>query len=139
MNILQAGREPTAFISSEQSNHQDLVKVQYTRVQRESPEFHTVYDGIDQSVKGDFSTVTIRAEPEPVLAVYDFIMSTFVPERPAIQVSSQDKPTPVEPALEPSRQPQQTDNQKIRVNVNLQGVEGQQYDSFVVCANHDWI
>jgi vacuolar protein sorting-associated protein 13A/C len=144
MNFLQAGRQPSAFISSEQSDHQDLVKVQYTRVQRESPEFHTVYEGIDQSVKGDFSTVTIRAEPEPIIAVYDFIMSTFVPERQAVEASTKDAPPLAVPAIEapPPQQPQQGDNQQIRVNVNLQGIEGEVLilPSFCYCrTNHETI
>ncbi|KIM32678.1 hypothetical protein M408DRAFT_326439 [Serendipita vermifera MAFF 305830] len=122
MNYLEGGHEPTAFISSEGSANQDLVKVKYTRVQPESPEFATVYESINQSVDVEFSTIVLRAQPEPVVALNDFIMSTFVPE----------KPTPVSSTAENQElivlptQPQpvaQSSTEQIRVNINLQGVE----------------
>lgn len=56
----------------------DLVRVKYIRAQKESPEFMSVYDGIDQSVEVALSTFTFNVAPEPVLTLYDFIMSTFV-------------------------------------------------------------
>lgn len=59
---------------------EDLMKVQYSRVQKDSPEYMTVHDGNDQSIAVDLSTFRIHAKPEPLLALYDFIMTTFVPE-----------------------------------------------------------
>ena len=37
------------------------------------------FDGIAQSVDIKISTFIFKAAPEPVLAVYDFVMTTFVP------------------------------------------------------------
>lgn len=127
MNYLEVGKEASPFISSESSTtQQDLVKVKYLRVQAESPEFESIYEGINQSVDAAFSTVVLRAQPEPVIAVYDFIMSTFVPEKPTVVQST----TTAEQSLvalprEPSAPPTQgqTNVEKIRVNVKLQGVE----------------
>ncbi|CEL57657.1 Vacuolar protein sorting-associated protein 13 OS=Saccharomyces cerevisiae (strain ATCC 204508 / S288c) GN=VPS13 PE=1 SV=1 [Rhizoctonia solani AG-1 IB] len=56
----------------------DLVRVKYVRAQKESPEFMSVYNGIDQSVDVALSTFSFNVAPEPVLTLYDFIMSTFV-------------------------------------------------------------
>ncbi len=59
---------------------EDLLIVKYTRVQQASPEFQPVYEGIDQNVDAKISTFLFRAAPEPVVTVYDFIMTTFVPQ-----------------------------------------------------------
>lgn len=57
----------------------NLVHIKYTRVQRLSPEFLSIHEGIDQSVDIGLSTFVFSASPEPVLALYDFIMNTFAP------------------------------------------------------------
>lgn len=57
----------------------DLVRVKYTRVQTDSPEFMSVYEGIDQTINVDVSTINIMLTRVSVLAVYDWIMTTFVP------------------------------------------------------------
>lgn len=134
MNYLESGQKPTAFISSEQSGSQELVKVKYTRVQPESPEFATIYESINQSVDVEFSTIVLRAQPEPVVAMYDFMMSTFVNNGP--------KPTPKSPPVasehaaialpaEHSPSPSQTSVEQIRVNVKLQGVEGKPFSLYI--------
>lgn len=56
----------------------ELVRVKYDRVQSESPEFHSHYQGIDQSVNADLSTINLLARPEPIIELYAFIMETFV-------------------------------------------------------------
>lgn len=99
----------------------DLLKVKYVRAQRQSPEFDTLYEGIDQTVDVKLSTLVFNVEPEPILAVYDFIMTTFVP-------SFSQPPSPavitVE-ANEPRMAAQTADvDGKIKVLVKLQGVQG---------------
>ena len=80
MNIYQPGLPTIEFMSSADAVGQDdLLIVRYKRCQPESPVFHTQFDGIDQSVDIKISTFIFRAAPEPVLAVYDFVMTTFVP------------------------------------------------------------
>ncbi|KAH9898385.1 vacuolar protein sorting-associated protein 13 [Cubamyces lactineus] len=81
MHINQAGREPLEFMSSAAGpSSTDLLTVKYTRVQQTSPEYQQVYEGIDQNVDVKISTFLFRAAPEPVLTLYDFIMTTFVPQ-----------------------------------------------------------
>lgn len=60
------------------SDQRDLVRVRYTRVDPESPEFMTKYEGIDQTVNVELSTINIMLTRVSVLAVYDWIMTTFV-------------------------------------------------------------
>ncbi|KAI0361599.1 vacuolar protein sorting-associated protein 13 [Trametes cingulata] len=81
MHVNQAGKEPLEFVSSAAGpSAADLLTVKYTRVQQTSPEYQPVYEGIDQNVDVKISTFLFRAAPEPVLTLYDFIMTTFVPQ-----------------------------------------------------------
>lgn len=83
MNIVQADQDPIRFISSDYtdgSDDKDLLSVSYLRVQRNSPEFSTVYDNIEQSIDVRLSTFIFNAAPEPVISLYDFLMTTFVPQ-----------------------------------------------------------
>ncbi|KAG8790912.1 hypothetical protein FRC17_008835, partial [Serendipita sp. 399] len=119
MNYLEAGKKPVPFIFCNDTSNQDLVKVKYTRVEPASPEFNTLYESINQSVDGAFSTIIVQAQPEPVLAVYDFIMSTFVPEKPPVVQPTNNDTLLVVPAQPPPRPPSDV-NEQIRVNVQLQ-------------------
>lgn len=119
MNYLESGRTPTAFISSEDTKDENLLKVKYVRAQQDSPEFMTTFEGIDQSIDVAMSTLVLRAQPEPVIAIYDFLMTTFVPQK---------QPAPATPTLEKelqvSPQQQQATAEEIRVRVKLESVQG---------------
>jgi vacuolar protein sorting-associated protein 13A/C len=81
MSVVQLNGPDIHFVSTPQhgsSPDNDLLRIAYTRVQNDSPEFLSMYDGIDQNVDIKMSTLVFRAAPEPVLALYDFIMTTFV-------------------------------------------------------------
>ena len=118
MNVVNKN-ETTHLMSTDSETGKNLMTVKYKRVQRDSPEFMTTYEGVDQSVDVNLSTVMLRAEPEPVISLYDFIMSTFVPERPAPIQSSPS--TPDSPVAIP---PPVVDNSKIRVRVHLERIQG---------------
>lgn len=64
--------------SASPAEQRDLVRVRYTRVSPESPEFMTKYEGIDQTVNVELSTINVMLTRVSVLAVYDWIMTTFV-------------------------------------------------------------
>ncbi|KAK7694663.1 hypothetical protein QCA50_001851 [Cerrena zonata] len=85
----------------------------------------TTYEGIDQSVDIKVSTVVVRAAPEPVISLYDFIMNTFVPNRstppPAIEAPPETTPTVDSP--EPTPTVVQGAVEKIRVLVKLASVQ----------------
>jgi vacuolar protein sorting-associated protein 13A/C len=59
-------------------NDHKLVQVRYLKVQKESPTFHSKHEGFDTSIETDLSTFNITLAPEPILSLYDFIMTTFV-------------------------------------------------------------
>lgn len=126
MNVIQP-RGPIKFISTPQeiSGSPDLLQVKYTRAQRESPEFQTIFEGVDQSIDVKMSTLVFRAAPEPILDVYDFIMTTFVPSsQPASERSNQlalpDTPSDDGDLVAPGTE---SIDGKIRVLVRLEGVK----------------
>lgn len=111
MNIVQPGREPIKFMTTAETDSngdRNLLTLKYTRAQQATPDFLTLYEGIDQSIDAQISTVVLRTAPEPILTVYDFIMTTFVP-----------KTTPL-PA------PESGDLKASASNLNVSSVELQQ-------------
>lgn len=70
------------LVSSEvdSSKNERLMNIAYRLADNASPDYLSVYDGFDQSVHVKLSTFIFRAVPEHVIALYDYIMSTFVPD-----------------------------------------------------------
>ncbi|KAG7450519.1 vacuolar protein sorting-associated protein 13 [Guyanagaster necrorhizus] len=82
MDLVQPDADSIKFMSSlelESSQDKDLLSVTYTRIRQQSPQFFSVYDGVEQKVDVRISTFIFRAAPEPVVSLYDFIVTTFVP------------------------------------------------------------
>ncbi|KAI5452535.1 Vacuolar protein sorting-associated protein 13, variant 2 [Naganishia albida] len=102
-------RQPVVVTLLEEED--ELVRVKYARVQQESPEYMPVYDGIDQSIDTSISTLRLHIEPEPLISLYDFIMTTFVPEHP------------IEENQQAQVEEQETTNEKLRIRVRLTGVQ----------------
>ncbi|KIM85199.1 hypothetical protein PILCRDRAFT_817197 [Piloderma croceum F 1598] len=125
LNLVQPGLEPIKFMSSANfgsPQHKNLLTVKYTRAQKASPDFTTMYGGIDQSVDVTISTVIFRAAPEPVLTMYDFVMTTFVPksEPPAIAAVADEVSITNASA---SGSPKSGSSEHIRVGVKLATVQ----------------
>ncbi|TBU65089.1 vacuolar protein sorting-associated protein 13 [Dichomitus squalens] len=123
MHINQVGKDPLEFMSSATGpTNEDLLIVKYTRVQQASPEFQPVYEGIDQNVDMKISTFLFRAAPEPVVTVYDFIMTTFVPQTGQIETTPPNSPEgengPPEIVVESG-----VSAQKIRVLLTLASIQ----------------
>jgi vacuolar protein sorting-associated protein 13A/C len=78
VQILQKERDPLRFLTSTEENAEsDLMRVKYTMAERMSPEFETRFNSRDQDISLRISTVVFTLAPEPVIAVYDFIVTTF--------------------------------------------------------------
>lgn len=123
MHVVQTGTEPIKFISSTATDSSEqLLAVKYTRVQPQSPQFMRVYEGIDQSVNIMVTTVVVRAAPEPVITLYDFIMTTFVPQ--GNTPSPSNSPQPEEGDSPVVSAPDTSSTQKIKVLIKLAGVQG---------------
>lgn len=125
MDVVQAGKEPMKFISSAATDSSEgLLAIKYNRVQPESPQFLTVYEGINQSVDITVTTVVVRAAPVPVIALYDFIMTTFVPEKtgPDVVASLAPEEDSGEETVVPAGQENSSD--KLKVLLKLAGIQG---------------
>jgi vacuolar protein sorting-associated protein 13A/C len=124
MDIDQSGRGPIHLLKSASSNSSEgLLAVRYCRAQPESPVFESVYHGINQNVDIKIAAVLMNAAPEPLIEIYDFIMSTFVPQ------GNQDRPTPSSIPAEQSNVTNgavtaSVDNSKINVDLKFAGVQG---------------
>jgi vacuolar protein sorting-associated protein 13A/C len=91
MEVAEPGYEPVQLFSSANgsakngpsSGGKDLLRVDYTRVQSNSPEYRSKYEGYDQIISMDVSTVIFRVAPEPLVTLYDLLITTFVPSSPS--------------------------------------------------------
>ena len=126
MDLVQAvSEQPLRFISSipPSGKDEDLLTVAYIRVQSDSPEFLTVYEGINQAVDIQISTFKFRAAPKPIIAFYDFIMATFV-SRPA-QEPTGNRELPLQGNTPGSRAAtSESAEQQIRILLKLASVQG---------------
>ena len=122
MKVAEPGFEPLQLLSSADGSidGKDLLRVDYTRVQNTSPE----YEGFDQDITVAVSTVMFWTAPEPLLTLYDLIMTTFVPSssipgEPSTAVESTTagvQPTPESSSVQRTG--------KLRLFVKLASVEG---------------
>jgi vacuolar protein sorting-associated protein 13A/C len=127
MNVVQAAGDPIQLMSSESTGSviKDLMKISYKRVQKNSPEFATVYESIDQSVDVQLSTFIFHAAPEPVVSLYDFIMTTFVPQSPEQPANA--TPSAIVISDEGELALPANDTGTIKVSVRLDSVQGRSF------------
>lgn len=106
------------------TTQKDLVTVKYVRVQPDSPDFMSVYEGIDQQINVELSTINIMLTRVSILAVYDWIMTTFVPsEAPKESEEGSGKPANEDSsAVAPQPEPAQPRKEKLRVRIKLTSV-----------------
>jgi vacuolar protein sorting-associated protein 13A/C len=122
MEVAEPGFEPVQlFSSADGSAGKHLLRVDYTRVQSTSPEYLSKYEGYDQIISVDVSTVIFRVAPEPLLTFYDLLMTTFVPSSTSpgeTPVVAQDSLAVAQPTPESSSR-----TGKLRLLVKLASVE----------------
>ncbi|WFD42049.1 Vacuolar protein sorting-associated protein 13 [Malassezia psittaci] len=103
----------------------DLVSVRYLKVSRESPTFLEDHDGVDQSINVDLSTINLMLTRASVLAVYDWIMLTFVPKSQPdsnLDASADSSETISESASEISNESLDAAS-KMRIKVKLSSIQ----------------
>ncbi|KAL1410608.1 Vacuolar protein sorting-associated protein 13 [Vanrija albida] len=119
--MVEQGKAQRPLLSSaevDNTSDQKLIKVKYHRVQKESPDFMTVHEGVDQSIDTELSTFNITLAAEPILSLYDFIMTTFVPKAPeeGATIEELDSEGAKVPA---ATQPVAESQDKLRIRVKL--------------------
>ncbi|KAF9435541.1 hypothetical protein BGZ76_006083 [Entomortierella beljakovae] len=99
---------------------EDLVRVQYTKVNTISPEYHTKYKGIDATVDISFSTVTMILKRKSVLALFDFVLTTFTsPPQPPNQTQQHGDQNSIKPSQSIANitPPPAQDTMKVKVRM----------------------
>ncbi|GAA5849449.1 hypothetical protein JCM5353_001982 [Sporobolomyces roseus] len=76
---------------------QDLVRIRYQGVDKDSPEFQTVHEGFDKSVDVEMSTLNVVVTRSSILVLFDWVMTTFTdpddastPPSPAASIGGDD-------------------------------------------------
>jgi vacuolar protein sorting-associated protein 13A/C len=126
MQVAEPGYEPLQLFSSANGSveRRDLLRVDYTRVQSSSPEYLLNYDGYDQIISVDVSTVIFRVAPEPLVTLYNFIMTTFVPSSPTLGETPSSAQTSSTVAQPTSESLPEYATRKLRLLVKLASVQG---------------
>ncbi|XXG97960.1 hypothetical protein Hte_004276 [Hypoxylon texense] len=107
----------------------DLVRVKFTKVKRESPEFMPIYEGIETNVNVAVSTINLIVTRKTLLTLLDFILATFAnnnssdsqPRRIKDADGENDEDDEVE-IVEPESNSQQNETGSIRVKVDLKSI-----------------
>ncbi len=104
-----------------------LVHVKFVKVKKESPEFMSVYEGIETNINTAISTINLVVTRKTLLTLLDFILVTFTnndgsgsPRRK--QLEDGDNEGDDVTIIEPSPQPPQTEAGSIRVKVDLKSI-----------------
>ncbi|KAI1104805.1 vacuolar protein sorting-associated protein 13 [Jackrogersella minutella] len=104
----------------------DLVRIKFTKVKRESPEFMPVYEGIETNVNVAVSTINLVVTRKTLLTLLDFILTTFTNDnsnsQPRSTIKETDKGQPEIEVVEPATSSQQNEGGSIRVKVDLKSI-----------------
>jgi vacuolar protein sorting-associated protein 13A/C len=106
--------------SSKGSKSADLFRLKFTRVNKDSPELHTKYNGIAMHIHTTVSAIDIVVTRRTLLTLLDFILITFTNPRssdPSMQ--EERRLSKVQAKQLKEVQKQQSDSDKININVKL--------------------
>ncbi|TDZ36628.1 Vacuolar protein sorting-associated protein 13 [Colletotrichum spinosum] len=116
----------------DREHNRSLVNVKFTRVNRQSPEFMTVYEGVETNVSADISTINLIVTRKTLLTLLDFILATFTgnnndaaspQEQKAISDSdNEDDDEGVEIAVDAPPEDAPPNAGSIRVKVDLKSI-----------------
>lgn len=106
--------------------HRALVKVNVVRVKRDSPEFMSVYEGVETNVNVAIATINLVVTRKTLLTLLDFILVTF--SNPGNNNQQQQKAitddgSEVDIAVEPPEPAPQAAAAAIRVRVDLKSIQ----------------
>ncbi|GAA5969299.1 hypothetical protein JCM11641_007543 [Rhodosporidiobolus odoratus] len=95
---------------------QDLVRIRYQGVQKNSPDFMTVHEGFDKTVDVEMSTLNLVITRSSILVLFDWVMTTFT--------DPDDAAAPPSPDSVQGNLPQEgeTSTDKLRVKVKLTSI-----------------
>lgn len=109
------------LISSEDvsaSEKEDLFSVKFVKVNKESPEFQSTYEGIATNLDVSVSTINLMVTRKTLLTLLDFVMITFTnPEAPQPEKPSEEESKELEEASAPAEE-----GDKIRIKAQLKRI-----------------
>jgi vacuolar protein sorting-associated protein 13A/C len=108
------------IIESEKSKGEDLFKLKFVKVNKDSPEFFTKYEGIATNLDVAVSTINIIVTRKTLLTLLDFVLSTFTNPGQPSEPSQQQKAITAKDAGQPP--PPSQDVDKIRVKADLERI-----------------
>ncbi|KAI0535905.1 vacuolar protein sorting-associated protein 13 [Xylaria digitata] len=117
--------------SGDVEDHQqqrDLVRVKFTKVNPESPEFMPVYEGIETNVNVAVSTINLIVTRKTLLTLLDFILVTFANNsgstnnQPRKRISNTGEHKQAIEINEPTQISEQMESGSIRVKVDLKSI-----------------
>ncbi|OTB04915.1 hypothetical protein M426DRAFT_11269 [Hypoxylon sp. CI-4A] len=105
----------------------DLVRVKFTKVKKESPEFMPVYEGIETNVNVAVSTINLVVTRKTLLTLLDFILTTFTnnngpDSQQQRRIRDSDEEDDGLEIVEPAPDSQQNEGGSIRVKVDLKSI-----------------
>ncbi|KAK4642106.1 Vacuolar protein sorting-associated protein 13 [Podospora bellae-mahoneyi] len=104
----------------------NLVHVKFVRVKKESPEFMSVYEGIETNVDVAVSTINLVVTRKTLLTLLDFILVTFTNNNASNNASTQkaitDDDSEVDVEVVPPEEELQQEAGAIRVKVDLKSI-----------------
>ncbi|KAB5527937.1 hypothetical protein GE09DRAFT_408196 [Coniochaeta sp. 2T2.1] len=109
----------------DQKAQRDLVHVKFVRVKKESPEYMSVYEGVEMNVDVAISTINLIVTRKTLLTLLDFILITFTNndspnnQQQAITETGEDLDIDVTP---PSPGAGQNETGAIKVKVDLKSI-----------------
>lgn len=120
------GKGQLALLSpepEETAKQQDLMTVKYISVGKESPKFDSLYESISQDISISLSTMIFQIAPEPVISLYDFLMTTFSRRN---KDSNTDGGALIEDSYRDSTKEEANNEQpqKSRIRVGLHAIRG---------------
>ena len=100
----------------------DLFHVKYVKVNKQSPEYMTKYDGIDTNIDVSISTINLVVTRKTLLTLLDFILVTFTSSESTDNATSSSVTQPEEGSDNEEAAPKATDADKMRIKVNLKSI-----------------
>ena len=101
----------------------DLFNVKFVKVNKDSPEFSSTYEGIATNLDVSISTLDLVVTRKTLLTLLDFVLVTFTsPESNKSQEAIQDIEAPQEKPEKETEADASADADKIRIKVDLKGI-----------------
>jgi vacuolar protein sorting-associated protein 13A/C len=108
----------------DQKEQRDLVHVKFVRIKKESPEYMSIYEGVETNIDVAISTINLIVTRKTLLTLLDFVLVTFTnDDNPSNQQAITDTGSDVDIDVSPpSPAPGQNGAGAIKVKVDLKSI-----------------